>query len=135
MDNLPAMAVLIAALGLVLALAALASRKFGRLNRRYYAAKWREIDALARAGGSGFKVAVIDADKLLDKALRERGIKGTSMGERLKNASYLKNIDAAWSAHKLRNRLVHEADAKFGPAEAKRALGGFKKTLKELGAL
>ena len=57
------------------------------------------------------KSALIDTDKLLDYVMRRRGIRGESMGERLKNAEkyFDKNFyNKLWHAHKMRNRLVHD---------------------------
>ncbi len=59
------------------------------------------------------KSALIDADKLFDFVLKKKGIKGETLGERLKNAKAFFDHDMyqqVWEAHKLRNRLVHEVD-------------------------
>jgi hypothetical protein len=59
------------------------------------------------------KSALIDADKLLDFVLKKKGIKGDTLGERLKSASNLFDrelYNQVWEAHKLRNKLVHEVD-------------------------
>ncbi|MCA9386883.1 hypothetical protein KC669_02500 [Candidatus Dojkabacteria bacterium] len=63
---------------------------------------------------SDLERALIGADKLLDFALRHKGIKGNTLGERLKNAENhfeKKFYNSIWDAHKLRNKLVHEVDA------------------------
>ena len=58
------------------------------------------------------------------------------MGERLVAAQRaLSDNDAVWFAHKLRNRLVHEPDVKLRQNEAKKALAGFRQSLKDLGAM
>jgi len=81
-------------------------------------------------------LAVIDGDKLLDEALRKRGFRGKTMGERLVSAQRsLSDNDGAWYAHKLRNRLVHESNVRLKKNEAQNALAGFKQALKDLGAL
>jgi hypothetical protein len=81
-------------------------------------------------------LAVIDADKLMDEALRRRHFKGTNTGERLVSAQHdFSNNDDVWHAHKLRNRLVHEADVRIKQKDAKNALESFKQGLKDLGAL
>lgn len=82
--------------------------------------------------------AIINADKLLDYALRKRGgagFSGLSLGEMLKKGGgFFSDINGAWSAHKLRNRYAHEINAKVNKGEAKRALSSFRKALKDLGA-
>jgi len=81
-------------------------------------------------------LAVIDADKLFDEALKKRNYKGKTMGERLVSAQRdMSDNDAVWYAHKLRNRLVHEPTTRLRKNEAKNALAGFRQGLKDLGAL
>lgn len=79
------------------------------------------------------KHAVLDADKLLDYALDRQGFEG-SLGEKLKLVGFrFSDLDAVWSAHKLRNRIAHELkDVDVG--EAKSALQSLKKALNDLGA-
>lgn len=65
---------------------------------------------------------LIDADKLLDFVLKQKGYRGDTMGERLKSAkgSYSKDVyQKIWEAHKLRNKLVHELDVRVSSKELK----------------
>lgn len=106
------------------------------LNQDYYFDKWFALLAKVKNSDDGMILAVIDADKLLDEALKKRHFKGKTMGERLVSAQRsLKDNDAVWYAHKVRNRLVHEPDIKLKKSEAQTALAGFKKGLQDLGAL
>lgn len=105
------------------------------LNQQYFEGKWLELLARVKTP-EGMVLAVIDADKLLDEALRKKGFSGKTMGERLVSAQRaLGDNDAVWYAHKLRNRLVHEPNVRLKKNEAQTALAGFKKGLKSLGAL
>ncbi len=105
------------------------------LDKEYFSSKWLELLARVKTD-DGMALAVIDADKLLDEALKRRRFSGKTMGERMVAAQRsMTDNDAAWFAHKLRNRLVHEANIKLKKKEAVRALEGFKKALKDLGAL
>lgn len=114
--------------------------RFGRhvprsLNHRHFQDKWLELLARVKTP-EGMVLAIIDADKLLDEALKKRGFSGKTMGERLVAAQRsMSDNDAVWYAHKLRNRLVHEPTVNLKKREAQNALGGFKKGLKDLGAL
>jgi len=79
-------------------------------------------------------LSLINADKLLDEALKCLGHTGDTMSERLISAkSSLKNKDEVWSAHKIRNRLVHESG--YHPTEKviKRSLNGYYRAFKDLG--
>jgi len=106
------------------------------LDKKIYENKWSDIEKTLEMGEAGLKVAVIDADKLLDHALIAKNFKGQTMGERMKSAgNALGNQNDVWSAHKLRNKLVHEQDVKVSKRQAKTSLAAFKKSLKSIGAL
>ena len=79
-------------------------------------------------------MSVINADKLLDQALKCLGYQGDTMGERLVSAKgQLKNKDEVWSSHKIRNKLVHEPS--YHPTEkiVKRSLNGYYRAFRDLG--
>ena len=56
-----------------------------------------------------WKLAIIEADIILDEILKEKGYIGVSLGERLKSISpsQLQSLDDAWQAHKVRNQVAH----------------------------
>lgn len=104
------------------------------LNSAYFQQKWKETQGYCK-DKSTWPLAVINADKLLDEALKRRRFKGKTMGERLVAAQRdFSDNDGVWYAHKLRNRLVHEADVKLREGDVKRALIGIRQALKDLGA-
>ncbi len=111
------------------------SKKAHTLDKNYYLNHWKKIEETYGLSDSGMRLAVIDADKLVDHALKQTNVPGETMGDRLKRVNYLKSIDNLWSAHKLRNKLVHETDLKPKKSEMKFAMYAYKKSLKELGAL
>jgi hypothetical protein len=112
------------------------SKKFRvNLNQTYFTEHWTDLLSRVRTT-DGMTLAVIDADKLLDEALKKKHFKGKTMGERLVSAQRtLSDNDGTWYAHKLRNRLVHEPNIRIKKREAQAALAGFKKALRDLGAL
>ena len=79
---------------------------------------------------------MFDADKLLDQALRDRGLSGKTMAERMKQyQGKWSNGNGVWAAHKLRNRLAHETDVRIDYDRARQALIAFKQGLKDVGAI
>ena len=95
-----------------------------RLNTAYYREQWQKIVALLKVEES-YNLAVIEADKLLDQAFKERGFKGQTMAERLTIAGFLLSAkNEVWQVHKLRNRLVHEVDVQLTLKQARSALKG-----------
>jgi hypothetical protein len=59
-----------------------------------------------------WKLAIIEADIILDDILKKQGYAGNSLGERLRSISpnQLESVQDAWEAHKVRNRIAHEGD-------------------------
>lgn len=105
------------------------------LDTQKYRSRWLSIEQqLKKAEPATYQLCVLNADKLLDHALRELGTKGQTMGERMKVTKWT-NAHAVWGAHKLRNQIAHEADVSIGYDEARRALAGFKQGLKDVGAI
>ena len=114
------------------------SRKGGtKLNVARYQTKWLEIEnSVRRDNNASWQLAIFNADKLLDQALRERGFRGQTMGERMKSAQNTwKNANYVWGAHKIRNRLAHETDVQLSYDVTLRSLSAFKQALKDLGAI
>ena len=100
-------------------------------NKKHFQNQWQKI-----VTEKNLKLAVLQADALLDEALRAQKIPGETMGERLNNAkALLSNINTAWSAHKLRNKIAHEAGFEPGKTHAQQALRQFKRALKDLGVV
>jgi len=56
-----------------------------------------------------WKLAIIEADIILDEALKRAGYNGASLGERLRSLTpmQLRSLDDAWQAHKVRNQIAH----------------------------
>lgn len=67
------------------------------------------LDHIASDNPSDWKLAIIEADIILDELLKDAGYGGTSLGERLKSISpqQLRSLDDAWQAHKIRNQIAH----------------------------
>lgn len=84
-----------------------------------------------------WKLAVIEADKLMDLALAQAGYPGDGMGERLANMGPggLTSFDGVGWAHGVRNRLAHQVDYFLRYTEAKQAIGYFEQALNEINAI
>ncbi len=100
-----------------------------------YRSRWLEVEQhLTRDDAASHQLTVLHADKLLDQALKDKGVQGKTMGERMKVTKW-SNANAVWAAHKLRNQIAHETDVKVDYDTARRALAGFKQALKDIGAI
>jgi len=99
--------------------------------------EWKKVQTHFFSGNENdLKVAVMEADKLLDEGLRDAGIIGRDLGERLRRVkeSDIPNLNEVWQAHKLRNQIAHEPGFKLKRDLAERALNIFEKALAQLGA-
>jgi len=122
-------------LALVIGSGILLKRRPRHLNKEYYQNHWQTLQSLLK-DKSTWPLAIIDADKLLDDALKRSHYKGKTMGERLVAAQRdIGDNDGVWFGHKLRNRLVHENNVKLSKKTVKEALLGIRGALKDLGAL
>lgn len=105
------------------------------LKQDYFRAKWKDLQKLLR-NKDRWDVALLEADNLLDIALKKKHIRGHNMGERLVKAQRLfSDNDGVWFAHKLRNRIESDPEAKLKDREIKQALVAVRQALKDVGAL
>lgn len=83
---------------------------------------------------SEYKLAVIEADGLLDSVLKRMRYKGDSFSQRLEqiDPSVLPNLEEVWKVHKTRNNIVHDPDYLLTLDQAKRVLEVYEKTLRNL---
>ncbi len=85
-----------------------------------------------------WKLAIIEADIILDDILKQRGFVGNSLGERLKNISpyQLRSLDDAWEAHKIRNRIAHDgADFVLTKHVAQETIARYQRVFAEFGVM
>lgn len=125
---------LLVVVGLVTLLVRL-RRRPRRLKPAHFQEQWHAVQLLC-ASKHTWPQAVIEADNLLDEALKKKRFSGKTMGERLTHAQrLLSNNEDVWFGHKLRNKLVDDPKTKVKKADVKRALLGIRQALKDLGAL
>jgi hypothetical protein len=123
--------------GIALLVVISVTRRPGKiLNQSKYREKWlRIMNEIDNHNQSSLAIGVLNADRLIDEALRERGIAGETLGERMKNGKALfSDRQGLWEAHKLRNKIAHE-ELKVSARQAHSALNKFKTALKDIGAL
>lgn len=106
-----------------------------RLKHDSFVKNWKDLQASCRSKQT-WPDALISADRLLDKALKRRRIKGKTMGERMVSAQRMfMNNDEVWYAHNLTKKLITKPDVKLRESDVKLALVGFRQALRDLGAL
>jgi hypothetical protein len=97
---------------------------------------WKNIQKHFFEGDENdLKISIIEADKMLNEALRGAGVLGTQLGDRLKKIKpgQIPNIDDVWQAHKIRNQIAHEPDFVLKRDLAERSLAIYETALQNLG--
>lgn len=101
--------------------------------------RWEHISELMRSPNhSDWRLAIIEADTILEGLLEARGIPGEGIGERLKaiTPGDLGSLQAAWEAHLVRNRIAHEGlDYDLTERDARRTMQLYEVVFRELGFL
>ncbi|MDP3875080.1 MAG: hypothetical protein Q8Q22_00980 [bacterium] len=97
--------------------------------------KWEKVMKYANSNdASDWRLAIIEADVMLEELLRIIGYKGESVGEMLKSVDKKEflAIEDAWEAHKIRNAIAHSGgDFQLNERETKRVITLFEKVFKE----
>ncbi len=97
--------------------------------------RWKDVEGLMQSGNPGdWRVAILEADILLDDMLTQMGYAGESIGEKLKQAdrAHFKSLDDAWKAHKVRNNIAHEGAAyQVSRSDAEETIAMFKRVFDE----
>jgi hypothetical protein len=106
-----------------------------RLKVPSFLDKWKQIQGYCKDKDQ-WTQALIEADALLDRALKRRKFKGKSMGERMVSAQRIfTNNDGVWFAHNLFKKVSNDPGLRLKEADMKAALIGFRQALRDLGAL
>ena len=106
-----------------------------KLKPAKFKVRWTELQKFCSSKDT-WALAVINADKLLDEALKKKRFKGKSMGERMVEAQkLLSDNDGVWFAHNLAKKLIDDSYGKLKETEVKKSLVGIRQALRDLGAL
>lgn len=98
--------------------------------------RWQQdVQRLCAKSGT-WPLAIANADKMLDEALKKRRFRGKTMGERLVAAQRrLTDNDGVWFGHKLSNKITQEDVPEVKKEDVMSALRGFRQALKDLGVI
>lgn len=100
---------------------------------------WQKIEEKIKQGGeSNFKLSLIEADKLFGRVLKELGYNEETWAKSMAKAQdrlSSSTRNGIWSAHKLRNQLVHDENDELHSYQAKANIAKYRRGLKELRVL
>lgn len=110
-------------------------RKPRQLKPDRFTKRWKALQVNC-ASRKTWPQAIIEADDLLDDALKKARYRGKTTGERLVAAQHaLTSNDTVWFGHKLRKSIASEDVRKLKKSDVMEALAGFRQALRDLGAL
>ena len=99
--------------------------------------RWARVMEHATSGDEHqWRLAILEADIMLNELLDLQGYKGETMSEKMKqvNPSNFHSIDDAWEAHKVRNKVAHEgSESPLTEREKNRVIGLYKRVFEEFG--
>jgi len=92
------------------------------------------IKRLKKGDEANLKMAVIEADNLMDNILKRMGLPGADMAERLKQIKpeEVASVNKIWATHDIRNKIVHQSNFHLTQEEAEKAVGKIEEALREL---
>ncbi len=99
--------------------------------------RWgKTLNYLFSQHGSDWKLAIIEADSMLEELLDQLGFKGDNLGDKLKssNQETFPQLTTAWEVHTIRNRIAHEGLAfELSQHEAKRVIALYEQIFHSYG--
>src|SRR3989344_4982210 len=99
--------------------------------------RWRQVlRLLFSASPNDWRLAIIEADSMLEDLLGQQGYRGLNLGEKLKSAGEqgFTQLNSAWQAHIARNRIAHEGSIfELSHHEAKRLIAIYEDIFRQYG--
>lgn len=115
---------------------AMYARKYAKSSENM---RWQEAQAHGDSDNpNDWRLAIIEADIVLDELLDKIGLVGLTIGDKLKNANKdtFKTIDDAWQAHKIRNEIAHKGtDYVLTKRTAREALEKYRRVFEEFSVI
>lgn len=101
--------------------------------------RWERVENyMTSLSASDWKIAILEADNILDQIVERMGYPGETLGERMKHieASDFPYLEEAWTAHKTRNAIAHKGtDYELTRSDAEQTINIYHRVFKELGYL
>ena len=100
--------------------------------------KWKKIRERIEVGTQeSWKIAIIEADEVIDDLLDRMGYLGENMGERLANmtSQQVENVEELKRAHEMKNRIIHEENLELTKEQVGETMRHFENFLHSFGVL
>lgn len=100
--------------------------------------KWEKVRSKLESGREAdFKLAIIEADSLIEDLIKRLGYSGKNMSERLENIppGQLEHVEEIRRAHETRNRIIHEDNFSLDRKSAEEILALYEEFLRHFEVL
>jgi hypothetical protein len=101
--------------------------------------RWQRVEEyMTSLNPSDWKVAILEADNILDEITTRMGYEGSTLGERMKKipATDFPYLEEAWEAHKIRNAVAHKGtDYGLSRSDAEHVVNIYYRVFAALGYL
>lgn len=101
--------------------------------------RWKYVLTLIESPNeSDWRVSIMEADSLLEESFKERGLVGNTMSELLEEAKLngYSNMQSAWDAHLIRNKIAHEGlDYPLTQVEGRRIIKLYQNVFEGIGVI
>ncbi|MFA5386366.1 MAG: hypothetical protein WC297_01750 [Candidatus Paceibacterota bacterium] len=99
---------------------------------------WRKIEQrLSTNDEAQLRLALIEADKILDEILKISGHKGKTVADKLSQitSAEVSALREILEAHDLKNQIIQDPEIEIVPEDIRRALAAYKKFFTERGLI
>ena len=110
----------------------------GNVGRRRHLRAWHKIvKRLRLTDPAEWKLAVLEADKILDEAVKDSGYRGDTVDARLKqvDASVLPSVAKVLAAHEVSNKIYSDLEFQINRETIIETLKVYKQAFRELSLL
>jgi hypothetical protein len=115
------------------------TEKMGFVSESKEKERWKEVRKhIGSDNPNEWRLAIIEADVMLDELVSRMPFEGTTLGERLKNAhrNTFSTLDLAWEAHRVRNNIAHSGSAySLSKRDAEKTIAQYEAVFREFGVL
>jgi hypothetical protein len=111
---------------------------FKPFEAQIFLPKWKKIkERIASGIEAELKLAILEADSLLDQFLKRQGYKGETLEEKLEllTEDILSNINEVKEAIKVKRAIIEDPSYRLSFQEAKKTLSIYERALKDLQAI
>ena len=106
-------------------------------NRKMTDAWAKVIKRLKGAQESEYKLAILEADEMLDDVLKKMGFAGETPRERLEKVTpeIISSLEQLKEARKVRDNILYDPDFRLTQEQSQKALESYEQAFRDLGVL